>query len=1068
MAGDDGKISVSLASGDDGVTVADGMAAVDDWQFSTPAGSFDTATPAGSLDATAPAGSIKSLQAKSQGFVLRDKYGTIETFNADGMLIDDTDNLGNQTQYAYNGPDHPQQLATVTEQGGLVTTFTYDGDSLASVVDGYGRKTTYDNGTVTLPDPGHGEARPVWTFTYNSDYLLREIQSPNGNETDLVYDDYQRLNKVIDGVGATDPNTSDSIETTWTLQSGLSGVLANSGNGSGAATSDDLDATYTTYSGYDSSYGQGGGSTSAWVYGTDDYGYVTSLKKPATTTAGNALATAKWTWTRDSNGLPQTYVQPAGGGGSESLDELTTSYGYDDNGNLISAGYPDDSSESWEYDPIFSRMTSHTDPDGNTTTWALNSRGEATSQTENGTGSDGSSLSRETDYTYTMAPDNIDGLPGGLVLSTTLAAGTTDAVTTVTNYYQGDSADSGLASSVISAYGSAVASSVQYTYDGNGNPATRHGSGRKRDGLRLRQPGPPGDGDRPAAGAATQYRYDALGNKISETDPNGNTTKYQYDALNRLALVTLPAPGGDTVNSYQGTATTGYSYTPTGQVSDVVDALGRDTHSDYDSRGELIDVRQSAPGVAEPAAISSQAWSAAIWNANPALTSAPCTYYAYDQLGNQSQVTDPLGNVTQYGYDSMGDQTSVTQRASGLTAGAPSSLTSSTTYYADGQVASTTVPGPNDDVTTTYTYDGLGRLSGTTTIGSTGTLTDTRTYDLRDNLLSDDQVWNSNSASGLEDDQNRLTQYFYDAQDRCYETISPDPGYGEPQLETYQFFDADGNVCASLQLGVGGTAESADAARLTLNSYNALGQLTQVIQPDNLTAGAFASSDTSYAALQEAVNYEQGELTPSSDLLSLSSPVTAYTYDLDGNRMSVQQRVYDSTSMSMDTVTTSDPVRRLGPALAGHRPQHRRHGHADHLRLRRGGRADRRPPGAGALGRHGGFLSQFRGGPAGRLHLAGHNLELRRLGPGLGDGHRDAGRAARKPPAVPRRRRQSLLQHRRHGPRHRQRLRRLQPPGLDHGLGGRYVQRAVRPGLCPAHHGRHFLPVLRRRQACSR
>ena len=101
----------------------------------------------------------------------------------------------------------------------------------------------------------------MWTFTYNSDYLLREIQAPTATETDLVYDDYQRLSKVVNGVGATDPNTSDSIETTWTLQSSLSDVLANSGNGSGAATSDDLDATYTTYSGYDSSYGQGGGST---------------------------------------------------------------------------------------------------------------------------------------------------------------------------------------------------------------------------------------------------------------------------------------------------------------------------------------------------------------------------------------------------------------------------------------------------------------------------------------------------------------------------------------------------------------------------------------------------------------------------------------------------------------------------------------------------------------------------------------------------------------------------------------------------------------------------------------
>ena len=111
VAGTSGTITVQLTSGYHGVTVADGMAAADDWQFVTPAGSFNT------------------LQTKGQGFTLRDKYGTIETFNAQGMVTDDVDNLGNDTHYAYES-DNPQQIATVTEQGGLVTTFGYDGNTL--------------------------------------------------------------------------------------------------------------------------------------------------------------------------------------------------------------------------------------------------------------------------------------------------------------------------------------------------------------------------------------------------------------------------------------------------------------------------------------------------------------------------------------------------------------------------------------------------------------------------------------------------------------------------------------------------------------------------------------------------------------------------------------------------------------------------------------------------------------------------------------------------------------------------------------------------------------------------
>jgi len=37
---------------------------------------------------------------------------------------------------------------------------------------------------------------------------------------------------------------------------------------------------------------------------------------------------------------------------------------------------------------------------------------------------------------------------------------------------------------------------------------------------------------------ATQYAYDAVGNRTSLTYPNGKVVSYQYDALNRLSHVT--------------------------------------------------------------------------------------------------------------------------------------------------------------------------------------------------------------------------------------------------------------------------------------------------------------------------------------------------------------------------------------------------------------------------------------------------------------------------------------------------------------------------------------------------
>src|SRR5260370_19951591 len=41
--------------------------------------------------------------------------------------------------------------------------------------------------------------------------------------------------------------------------------------------------------------------------------------------------------------------------------------------------------------------------------------------------------------------------------------------------------------------------------------------------------------------AVTVYSYDPAGNRLSATEPNGNTTRYDYDADNRPIKETYPA-----------------------------------------------------------------------------------------------------------------------------------------------------------------------------------------------------------------------------------------------------------------------------------------------------------------------------------------------------------------------------------------------------------------------------------------------------------------------------------------------------------------------------------------------
>src|SRR5690606_27831463 len=109
------------------------------------------------------------------------------------------------------------------------------------------------------------------------------------------------------------------------------------------------------------------------------------------------------------------------------------------------------------------------------------------------------------------------------------------------------------------------------------------------------------------------------------------------------------------------------------------------------------------------------------------------TSYAYDGKGQQIQVTDAAGTVTQIAFDKAGQKTSVVVDPGGL------------------------------NLTTTFAYDKAGRLT---------TLTE-----------------GAGTAAA------RVTTYAYDKLDRLTKTIV-DPGAGKLDLDTTYTYDANGNVAA--------------------------------------------------------------------------------------------------------------------------------------------------------------------------------------------------------------------------------------------------------------------------------
>lgn len=257
-----------------------------------------------------------------------------------------------------------------------------------------------------------------------------------------------------------------------------------------------------------------------------------------------------------------------------------------------------------------------------------------------------------------------------------------------------------------------------------------------------------------ALGHVTTYStYNAHGQPLTITDPNGILTTLTYDARQR-------------VTSRQfGTETTGYAYYPTGllqkvtqpdgsylqytydgahrltkiqdslgnSISYTLDAMGnRTAESTYDPSNTLATTRsrvynslnqlyQEIASAGTAAVATTFGYDA---NGNQTSIAAPLsrnTSNAYDELNRLKQITDPASGITQFGYDRDDNLTSVTD---------PRSLLTSYTYNGFGDLVTQVSP---DTGTTANTYDSAGNLKTTTDArGAVGTYS----YDALNRVLA--------------------------------------------------------------------------------------------------------------------------------------------------------------------------------------------------------------------------------------------------------------------------------------------------------------------------------------------
>jgi RHS repeat-associated protein len=410
----------------------------------------------------------------------------------------------------------------------------------------------------------------------------------------------------------------------------------------------------------------------------------------------------------------------------------------------------------------------------------------------------------------------------------------------------------------------------------------------------------------PKQSVTKSYTYDPVFNQLtSETDELGRQTLYALDPTTGKVLKTTRVVGqlDSAINGQTDDVVTSYTYTSTGQLDIVTDALGHITDYDYDARGNLIKTI-TAKGTLDQAIEQYQYDLAGnqttsfdalghqtkyIYNSSNMLLQTidalgGTTTYTYDRMGHQTSVTDALGRVTTMTYDSRGRLISTLDAAGG---------TNTSTYDNNGNlVASTDALGR----TTTESYDARGRLIDTTTPDGK---VSTNTYDLNNDLIKD---INSNGSQ---------TQKYYDSRHRLVWELDPMRNW------TIHNYDAANQLTATVDANQHVTRYQYDELGRQIAVIDALTHTTRTEYDKlgNVTATVDANGNRTeykYDALNRQIRVKDaaGGLTKTSydkvgDILSVTDVLnrtTSYNYDVLNRQIKITDALGYAITTAYDAV----------------------------------------------------------------------------------------------------------------------------------------------------------------------
>jgi len=344
-----------------------------------------------------------------------------------------------------------------------------------------------------------------------------------------------------------------------------------------------------------------------------------------------------------------------------------------------------------------------------------------------------------------------------------------------------------------------------------------------------------------AVGHVTTYNsYNAHGQPLSITDPNGIVTTFTYDARQRPKTRTVAGE------------TTSFDYWPTGLLKKVTQPHGSYLSYSYDAAHRLTGIADSEGNriaytldnlgnrtkeeTFDPSNALASTRSRVFNTLNQlqkelgaAGTAAVTTTFSYDTNGNMTSVAAPLGRTTGQAYDELNRMTQVTDPASGVTS-----------YGYDSLDQLISVTDPRGKVTS-YTYSTLGDMTQQV---SPDTGTTTSTYDEVGNLKT------------RTDARTKTGTYTYDALDRVTELSYPD------QTITYTYDQGLNGMgrLSSVSDGSGSTAWTYDDHGRVLSRQQVMSGVSKSISYSYNTSGRLQSW-TLPSGNTISVGYTDGKVT---------------------------------------------------------------------------------------------------------------------------------------------------------------------------------------------------------------